>query len=586
MADGCADGVLRAQPARLPRGRDPGRRQDDVRPDGGRRAAGAARRSSGSPSSRPTEHLKTQWAEAAAKVGIPLDPAYSGRKGRTSSDFVGVAHDVRRRGGEPAGAPHPHRALQHAGHPRRGAPRGRRAVVGRGGARGVRAGASTPRADRHAVPLRHQPDPVRHLRPGRRRGAALGGRLHLRLRARAGRPRRAPGAVHGLQRADAVAHAGRRRGGRAARRAADQGHDRARPAHGAGPEGCLDPVGARGGRPPALRGAPARARRRRTGDRHATRSPRAPTPRCWPGSSGEKPTVVLSDEKAASKKIAKFTDDGSRWMVAVRMVSEGVDVPRLAVGVYATTTSTPLFFAQAVGRFVRARKRGETASIFVPSVPLLLAHASEMEVERDHVLGRKITDEDDIFAAEDDLLARAQAAEGASDERARPFEAMGSEAPFDRVLYDGGGVRPRGRGARRVGGGDGLPRDPGPARARPGARPAPSPAERAGPSYAAARSRCPSASTTDARAAGGDAPRAQRARRGVVPPHRPAARRSPTPRCARSAAARPPRQRTPPSWRSGSTCCASGRRRRAPSGGPQDPDQHPDQGAQTRGSTR
>jgi superfamily II DNA or RNA helicase len=154
--------------------------------------------------------------------------------------------------------------------------------------------------------------------------------------------------------------------------------------------------------------------------------------------SGEKPTVVLSDEKAASKKIAKFTDDGSRWMVAVRMVSEGVDVPRLAVGVYATTTSTPLFFAQAIGRFVRARKRGETASIFVPSVPMLLAHASAMEVERDHVLGRKITDEDDIFAAEDDLLAQAQAGEGASDEELGSFEAMGSEARFDRVLYDGG----------------------------------------------------------------------------------------------------------------------------------------------------
>ena len=59
-------------------------------------------------------------------------------------------------------------------------------------------------------------------------------------------------------------------------------------------------------------------------------------------------------------------------MVAVRMVSEGVDVPRLAVGVWATTMSTPLFFAQAVGRFVRARSRGETASVFLPSVPHLL----------------------------------------------------------------------------------------------------------------------------------------------------------------------------------------------------------------------
>ena len=154
--------------------------------------------------------------------------------------------------------------------------------------------------------------------------------------------------------------------------------------------------------------------------------------------TGEAATVVLSDEKAASKKISAFAADDSRWMVAVRMVSEGVDVPRLAVGVWATTTSTPLFFAQAVGRFVRARTRGEIASIFLPSVPRLLSFASEMEVERDHVLGRKVTDEDDIFAAEDDLLAQANASESASsEEQSLSFEAIGSEARFDHVLYDG-----------------------------------------------------------------------------------------------------------------------------------------------------
>jgi hypothetical protein len=122
----------------------------------------------------------------------------------------------------------------------------------------------------------------------------------------------------------------------------------------------------------------------------------------------------------------------------VRMVSEGVDVPRLAVGVYATTVSTPLFFAQAVGRFVRARKRGETASVFLPSVPNLLGFASEMEVQRDHVLQRKVNDEGDIFAAEEDLLNQAQASEAASAEELGTFEAMGSQATFDRVLYDGG----------------------------------------------------------------------------------------------------------------------------------------------------
>jgi superfamily II DNA or RNA helicase len=154
--------------------------------------------------------------------------------------------------------------------------------------------------------------------------------------------------------------------------------------------------------------------------------------------TGEAPTVVLSDEKSASKKIASFAAGDDRWMVAVRMVSEGVDVPRLSVGVYATTTSTPLFFAQAVGRFVRSRSRGETASVFLPSVPNLLGFAAELEVARDHVLGRRIDDDGDIFAAEDALVAQANAGEAASDDLTGAWEALGSEARFDRVLFDGG----------------------------------------------------------------------------------------------------------------------------------------------------
>ena len=109
--------------------------------------------------------------------------------------------------------------------------------------------------------------------------------------------------------------------------------------------------------------------------------------------TGRTPTVVLSDEKAASERIATFAKSTERWMVAVRMVSEGVDIPRLGVGVYATSASTPLYFAQAIGRFVRARRRGETASIFVPSVPSLMALASQMELERDHALDRDTGDE-------------------------------------------------------------------------------------------------------------------------------------------------------------------------------------------------
>lgn len=155
--------------------------------------------------------------------------------------------------------------------------------------------------------------------------------------------------------------------------------------------------------------------------------------------TGDRPAVVLSDEKAASKKIDQFSQDESRWMVAVRMVSEGVDVPRLAVGVYATTISTPLFFAQAVGRFVRSRRRGETASVFLPTIPMLLDFANEMEVERDHVLDKpkKGSDEENPFAEEDQLLADAEKLEDEETEEQLPFEALESDAVFDRVLYDG-----------------------------------------------------------------------------------------------------------------------------------------------------
>nr|WP_245885635.1 DEAD/DEAH box helicase [Xylanimonas oleitrophica] len=156
--------------------------------------------------------------------------------------------------------------------------------------------------------------------------------------------------------------------------------------------------------------------------------------------TGESPTVVLSDDDGASARIDEFSQSDKRWMVAVRMVSEGVDVPRLAVGVYATSTSTPLFFAQAVGRFVRARRRGETASVFLPSVAPLLELAGGMEMERDHALDRPRTAEEEgaEYDPEAELLAAANREEKASGELLGSFEAMESQASFDGVLFDGG----------------------------------------------------------------------------------------------------------------------------------------------------
>ncbi|ORB14470.1 hypothetical protein BST37_11225 [Mycobacterium noviomagense] len=147
--------------------------------------------------------------------------------------------------------------------------------------------------------------------------------------------------------------------------------------------------------------------------------------------TGEAPTVALSDDPKSSDHISQFAASTSRWLVAVRMVSEGVDVPRLAVGVYATSASTPLFFAQAIGRFVRSRRPGETASIFLPSVPPLLRLASELEAQRDHVLGKPHRD------ALGDELTAANRHRTEPSETGNGFTSLGADAELDQVIFDG-----------------------------------------------------------------------------------------------------------------------------------------------------
>jgi superfamily II DNA or RNA helicase len=386
----------------------------------------------------PTEHLKTQWAEAAARVGIPLDPSYAGRAGKTSADYVGVAVTY-------AGVavnPLAHRIrterfktlvildeVHHAGDALSWGEAVREAFEP---ARRRLALTGTPfRSDINPIPfVRYEPGPDGIPRSVADYTYGYGHAL----------------ADHVVRPVLFLAYSGtmqwRTRAGDEV--AARLGEPLTKDLTAQALRTALDPAGS--WIPSVLEAADKRLSevRRHMPDAGglviATDQDSARAyAKVLTSVAGEKPVVVLSDEKAASKKISEFASSEARWMVAVRMVSEGVDVPRLAVGVYATTTSTNLFFAQAIGRFVRARARGETASIFLPSVPLLLGHASEMEVERDHALGRTISNEDDIFAAEADLLSRAEAgATEVTDEGLLPFEALGSQATFDRVLYDGG----------------------------------------------------------------------------------------------------------------------------------------------------
>ncbi len=109
------------------------------------------------------------------------------------------------------------------------------------------------------------------------------------------------------------------------------------------------------------------------------------------GRLGIRAVVATSDDPEASTRISRFGAGSEPWIVAVRMVSEGVDIPRLRVGVFATTTTTELFFRQAVGRLVRwtPGTTGQKSFLFIPDEPRLRARAFAIAEQRRHCLRRE-----------------------------------------------------------------------------------------------------------------------------------------------------------------------------------------------------
>jgi superfamily II DNA or RNA helicase len=385
----------------------------------------------------PTEHLKTQWAEAAATVGITLDPDFSGARGVTSSDYLGIAVTyagvaanplLYRRRVEDRKTLVILDEVHHAGDSMSWGESVREAFEP--ASRRLALTGTPFRSDINPIPfVSYVPGP-----DGIGRSAAD----HVYGYADALRD-------HVVRPVMFLAYSGRMRW---RTRAGDEvsavlGEGQAKDVTQQAWRTALDPQGE--WIPQVLRAANRRLTEVRkhvpdaaglviASDQTKARA----YAKQLEAITGRKPTVVLSDDPKASSKISAFSASTDRWMVAVRMVSEGVDVPRLMVGVYATSTSTPLFFAQAVGRFVRARRRGETASIFLPSVPVLLRLAGELEEERDHVLGRVGTGD---WSEEDVLVAQALQQRDTADllvEDQLSFEALESEATFDRILFDGG----------------------------------------------------------------------------------------------------------------------------------------------------
>ena len=123
--------------------------------------------------------------------------------------------------------------------------------------------------------------------------------------------------------------------------------------------------------------------------------------------------------------IEQYARSDQAWVVAVRMISEGVDIPRLRVGVHATTTVTPLFFRQAVGRIARWTPglASQKAYFYVPDDPRLRHHAQNIASQRRHSIDERIEKAAQRETALDDLNRAVQI-----EEQPSLFQALSSTA--------------------------------------------------------------------------------------------------------------------------------------------------------------
>jgi superfamily II DNA or RNA helicase len=128
---------------------------------------------------------------------------------------------------------------------------------------------------------------------------------------------------------------------------------------------------------------------------------------------GVTPEIVVSDIDGASRRISAFAASRDPWIVAVHMISEGVDIPRLRVGVFASNVVTEMYFRQFCGRFVRTTsdRADREAYVYVPDDHRIRRLAAQITVDVRSALRSRL-DVDDPGA----LVAAAQRSDRRSDE--------------------------------------------------------------------------------------------------------------------------------------------------------------------------
>lgn len=133
--------------------------------------------------------------------------------------------------------------------------------------------------------------------------------------------------------------------------------------------------------------------------------------------TGEHPILVTSKpeenfpaNESPNGIIDEFRYSTRKWIVAVKMISEGVDIKRLRIGVWATNITTELFFRQVVGRIVRMDKDGidgQWARQYIPKLSPITEYAETIKAEKVHNTDDLDTYQDEIEKLRNEIDAEA-----------------------------------------------------------------------------------------------------------------------------------------------------------------------------------
>jgi superfamily II DNA or RNA helicase len=143
--------------------------------------------------------------------------------------------------------------------------------------------------------------------------------------------------------------------------------------------------------------------------------------------TGDVPAVAVSDQPDSDDTIAAFRTNHRKWLVAVRMVSEGVDIPRLSVLVYWTNVVSELFFRQATGRIIRTLGLEDEPPgyCYLPADPRLASHAEKIKQEVARQIDRDLE------------MATAERGERLMKEQMALFTPIGADLEHSRTILDG-----------------------------------------------------------------------------------------------------------------------------------------------------